>query len=312
MLRIAFLPGETIKEELNCIKNHFSKSLDNLIKIYKLETISTISPFVALPVSSPPTPPISSSIDTKIPSKLPSKTPSKSPSKTTKKDFNKIHFIPKNNKRIESTLVRVTKAINNIKSILIQLNQQSVTPHQQKFYKRRSHLLNKLCATFDEFMSLLSPCKTELRDYLVSKSSREDSVKENLRLKGDEIISVTQKLLKIDSELSGHQWQLSDVSPALSTLRDFSISLFDDLGRVDSVKIEFIQPEINVIRTKTRPKRIAFAGSDGGDVTFLLKAKEDLSLDGSVMQVLFCFTAVIFAFFLLTFFTFFTFFMFLV
>ncbi|DAZ97522.1 TPA: hypothetical protein N0F65_009790, partial [Lagenidium giganteum] len=52
------------------------------------------------------------------------------------------------------------------------------------------------------------------------------------------------------------------------------------------VLIKSAQPVVTVLRTKTKPKRIEFIGSDGRAYRFLLKAREDLRLDERIMQFL--------------------------
>jgi FKBP12-rapamycin complex-associated protein len=44
-------------------------------------------------------------------------------------------------------------------------------------------------------------------------------------------------------------------------------------------------PQMNVIESKQRPRKMAMTGSDGVEYTFLLKAHEDTRLDERVMQL---------------------------
>jgi PI-3-kinase-related kinase SMG-1 len=43
---------------------------------------------------------------------------------------------------------------------------------------------------------------------------------------------------------------------------------------------------LEVLRTKTRPKKLLFVGSDGRRYSYLLKGHEDLHLDERIMQLL--------------------------
>lgn len=49
--------------------------------------------------------------------------------------------------------------------------------------------------------------------------------------------------------------------------------------------IEFFVPQLIVITSKQRPRKLTIHGSDGNDYAFLLKGHEDLRQDERVMQV---------------------------
>ena len=51
------------------------------------------------------------------------------------------------------------------------------------------------------------------------------------------------------------------------------------------VYIQFFEPEIAIISSKQKPRKIFINGSDGFRYQFLLKGKEDLRLDERVMQL---------------------------
>jgi len=51
------------------------------------------------------------------------------------------------------------------------------------------------------------------------------------------------------------------------------------------VTIEFFVPQLIVITSKQRPRKLTIHGSDGNDYAFLLKGHEDLRQDERVMQV---------------------------
>ena len=46
-----------------------------------------------------------------------------------------------------------------------------------------------------------------------------------------------------------------------------------------------VSPDLLVLPTKTRPKRLMLLGSDGRRYTYLLKGREDLRMDERLMQV---------------------------
>ncbi|KOO31638.1 protein smg- isoform a, partial [Chrysochromulina tobinii] len=53
-----------------------------------------------------------------------------------------------------------------------------------------------------------------------------------------------------------------------------------------AVRIERFLPELAVLPTKTRPKKLTLLGSDGRQYNYLLKGREDLHLDERIMQLL--------------------------
>ncbi|KAG7341979.1 phosphatidylinositol 3- and 4-kinase [Nitzschia inconspicua] len=80
--------------------------------------------------------------------------------------------------------------------------------------------------------------------------------------------------------------ELSDCSPALSRARSLELGIPGSY-RVDGsyVKIERFIPNVQVITSKQRPRKITLRGSDGNDYVFLLKGHEDLRQDERVMQL---------------------------
>eukprot|EP01060_Flectonema_neradi_P006025 TRINITY_DN14027_c0_g1_i1.p1 TRINITY_DN14027_c0_g1~~TRINITY_DN14027_c0_g1_i1.p1 ORF type:complete len:3041 (+),score=553.21 TRINITY_DN14027_c0_g1_i1:116-9238(+) len=86
-----------------------------------------------------------------------------------------------------------------------------------------------------------------------------------------------------DTERRPHILSLPDVSPKLARLANTEIPV---PGTMDSATIVSLEMPIEIVPSKTRPKKLQLWGSDGSRYTFLLKGKEDLSLDERVMQVL--------------------------
>ena len=80
--------------------------------------------------------------------------------------------------------------------------------------------------------------------------------------------------------------ELSQCSPALSSARNLELGVPGSY-RVDGsyVKIEQFIPNVDVITSKQRPRKITLRGSDGNDYVFLLKGHEDLRQDERVMQL---------------------------
>ncbi|CAM9429783.1 unnamed protein product, partial [Ectocarpus sp. 8 AP-2014] len=80
--------------------------------------------------------------------------------------------------------------------------------------------------------------------------------------------------------------QLELVSPLLLKSRDLSLAV-PGTYRVDNscVRIHKFLPDVQVIPSKQRPRKITMQGEDGRDYVFLLKGHEDLRQDERVMQL---------------------------
>ncbi|PIK34777.1 putative serine/threonine-protein kinase SMG1 [Apostichopus japonicus] len=80
---------------------------------------------------------------------------------------------------------------------------------------------------------------------------------------------------------------LLTLSPKLSEIRDSPIplpGLSCNSGQV--LTISSMSNSINILPTKTKPKKLVFTGSDGKRHTYLFKGLEDLHLDERIMQFL--------------------------
>ncbi|KAK8968828.1 Serine/threonine-protein kinase TOR [Platanthera guangdongensis] len=92
---------------------------------------------------------------------------------------------------------------------------------------------------------------------------------------------------------------LGEVAPKLALLSSSNvpmpglereISLLDVCESTSAVQgiitISSFNEQIEILSTKTRPKKLALLGSDGEKYTYLLKGREDLRLDARIMQLL--------------------------
>ncbi|KAL2490207.1 Serine/threonine-protein kinase TOR [Abeliophyllum distichum] len=79
---------------------------------------------------------------------------------------------------------------------------------------------------------------------------------------------------------------LQSVSPELLECRDLELAV-PGTYKADSpvVTIASFAPQLSVIASKQRPRRLTILGSDGEEYTFLLKGHEDLRQDERVMQL---------------------------
>lgn len=82
--------------------------------------------------------------------------------------------------------------------------------------------------------------------------------------------------------------KMSDISPILANLTSTNISMPGVFPTNDneSIYIQSVDDTIQILPTKTKPKKLAFYGSDGKRYTYLFKGVEDLHLDERIMQFL--------------------------
>lgn len=119
------------------------------------------------------------------------------------------------------------------------------------------------------------------------------------------ILNELEKLIKSITELFGicrntliqynqnnrHKLYMELVSPLLSRFEPSSIPMPDCCNNLATnpskpiVTIHKISQTVNLIISKTSPKKLKFTGSDGISRSFLLKAHEDLRLDQLVMDL---------------------------
>ncbi|XP_048128359.1 serine/threonine-protein kinase TOR isoform X2 [Rhodamnia argentea] len=92
---------------------------------------------------------------------------------------------------------------------------------------------------------------------------------------------------RIDKQLQSlTTLDLQSVSPELLNCRDLELAV-PGTYRADApvVTIASFAPQLDVITSKQRPRKLTIHGSDGEDHTFLLKGHEDLRQDERVMQL---------------------------
>lgn len=85
-----------------------------------------------------------------------------------------------------------------------------------------------------------------------------------------------------------HTVNLEYASPALLAAKDLELVLpgkYKVKQKNESICIAGFQPELLVIPSKQRPRKIIIIGSDGVDYPYLLKGHEDLRQDERVMQL---------------------------
>lgn len=81
--------------------------------------------------------------------------------------------------------------------------------------------------------------------------------------------------------------RMSDISPILSDMKNTLISMPGiETSNNKVVYIQSVENHVHILPTKTKPKKLAFIGSDGKRYTYLFKGLEDLHLDERIMQFL--------------------------
>ncbi|KAE9417311.1 hypothetical protein Angca_002712 [Angiostrongylus cantonensis] len=95
-------------------------------------------------------------------------------------------------------------------------------------------------------------------------------------------------LLQKNSRRGGHSLQVPEISPVLSELSKSRIPIpgQENMEYSEVVTIDRVLKNVLILPTKTRPKKIAFVGSEGKEHMFLFKGQEDLHLDERIMQLL--------------------------
>jgi len=80
---------------------------------------------------------------------------------------------------------------------------------------------------------------------------------------------------------------MTDISPILANLKDTCIAM-PGVAAIDNkiVTIMSVDNNVQILPTKTKPKKLIFHGSDGHVYTYLFKGLEDLHLDERIMQFL--------------------------
>ncbi|XP_076329859.1 serine/threonine-protein kinase Smg1 isoform X2 [Tachypleus tridentatus] len=91
---------------------------------------------------------------------------------------------------------------------------------------------------------------------------------------------------KVQQQSRGHL-MMDKISPVLADLKSTVIPMPGINATSSSiVTIQSFFQNVSILPTKTKPKKLAFVGSDGQKYTYLFKGLEDLHLDERIMQFL--------------------------
>ena len=95
------------------------------------------------------------------------------------------------------------------------------------------------------------------------------------------------KLAQRVNKRGAYSLLMTDISPTLANLKDTCIAM-PGVNMVENkiVTIRSVDNNVQILPTKTKPKKLVFHGSDGHVYTYLFKGLEDLHLDERIMQFL--------------------------
>lgn len=80
--------------------------------------------------------------------------------------------------------------------------------------------------------------------------------------------------------------ELQFVSPKLTECTDLELAVPGSYNpRQELICIAKVEPQLNIITSKQRPRKLTIKGSNGRNYMFLLKGHEDLRQDERVMQL---------------------------
>ncbi|XP_015127883.1 serine/threonine-protein kinase SMG1 [Diachasma alloeum] len=96
------------------------------------------------------------------------------------------------------------------------------------------------------------------------------------------------KLAQRVNRRGAYSLSMADISPVLASMKDTKIAMpgVFAVDRNKIVTIRSVDNNVQILPTKTKPKKLMFHGSDGHVYTYLFKGLEDLHLDERIMQFL--------------------------
>lgn len=151
-----------------------------------------------------------------------------------------------------------------LENLLSMTSVSAETPHEKNFQE-------KFGASIEEVIDRLNNPKDPAKPQLAS-----------LPLK-----HLETKLAQRVNRRAAYSLSMTDISPILANLKDTCIAM-PGVAAVDNrvVTIMSVDNNVQILPTKTKPKKLIFHGSDGHVYTYLFKGLEDLHLDERIMQFL--------------------------
>ncbi|KYQ50767.1 Serine/threonine-protein kinase SMG1 [Trachymyrmex zeteki] len=151
-----------------------------------------------------------------------------------------------------------------LENLLSMTSVPAETPHEKTFQE-------KFGASIEEVINRLNNPKNPAKPQMAS-----------LALK-----HLETKLAQRVHRRAAYSLSMMDISPILANLKDTRIAM-PGVAAVDNkiVTIMSVDNNVQILPTKTKPKKLIFHGSDGHVYTYLFKGLEDLHLDERIMQFL--------------------------
>ncbi|KAL0113113.1 hypothetical protein PUN28_012373 [Cardiocondyla obscurior] len=151
-----------------------------------------------------------------------------------------------------------------LENLLAMTSVPAETPHERAFQE-------KFGASIEEVINRLNNPKNPAKPQVAS-----------LALK-----HLETKLAQRVHRRAAYSLSMTDISPVLANLKDTCIAM-PGVAAIDNriVTIMSVDNNVQILPTKTKPKKLMFHGSDGHVYTYLFKGLEDLHLDERIMQFL--------------------------
>ncbi|XP_011150895.1 serine/threonine-protein kinase SMG1 [Harpegnathos saltator] len=151
-----------------------------------------------------------------------------------------------------------------LENLLSMTSVTAETPHEKNFQ-------DKFGATIEDVINRLNNPKYPAKPQLASVPLKH----------------LEAKLAQRVHRRAAYSLLMTDISPILANLKDTCIAM-PGVAAVDNkvVTIMSVNNNVQILPTKTKPKKLIFHGSDGHVYTYLFKGLEDLHLDERIMQFL--------------------------
>ncbi|KAJ8664855.1 hypothetical protein QAD02_006517 [Eretmocerus hayati] len=149
-----------------------------------------------------------------------------------------------------------------LENLLAMTSVPAETPHEKYFQEKFGPLIDRV---IDKLKNPKNPARPQLA--------------------GVPLKQLESRLAQRVHRRSAYSLLMSDISPILAKFKDTSIAM-PGICSTKMVMIQSVENNVQILPTKTRPKKLVFRGSDGNVYTYLFKGLEDLHLDERIMQFL--------------------------
>ena len=170
----------------------------------------------------------------------------------------KISLIAEKHRIIIKPIIYILEQLNDITSV------EPETPHEKRFQEQYSEIIT------ETLRKLKNPDNV-------------DKPQESWHL----LKQLQNKMQQKINKRASYTLKMQDISPMLANMRHTVISMPGLTSPTNTnVTIHRVSNQVSILLTKTKPKKLAFHGSDGQTYTYLFKGLEDLHLDERIMQFL--------------------------